>query len=414
MITYNAKDLIQQATMLADLQNSDFISWKENIMFLDNAWTELYQSLINHGDKTYLQEFSFSGERTYLPDDFYQLYYVCYTNGTYEKPIARKAKTSTGQGPYYDIVGNELIIYRDSVSNMNKIKVQYYPVKWSITYRAKDMNLNSEGNLNFSSINDVADRYVLVGGTDIWNIVDGTLYSSNPSASYNMLYMSADRPVAITKDEDYNKVYFKVNNNGYYGIFLNNTLSIYTILGNHLIKTVPLSSNFWTSVSNTGTFVNDTLYLFASNYNGQTGVFQVNNGTPKLLSACTSTPIVSFNGNIYYNDNTDGIMQNDKVIYPIDSFNEFNGVMKEDLNTGYGILVDKYLLRSNFEDTELNFPNNFYYNILAYKLAIYYKIKQNADPSGLLVMLSEAEKTFYNTLPRDENNFIRIANAYAY
>ena len=50
MITYNAKDLIQQATMLADLQNSDFISWKENIMFLDNAWTELYQSLINHGD----------------------------------------------------------------------------------------------------------------------------------------------------------------------------------------------------------------------------------------------------------------------------------------------------------------------------------------------------------------------------
>jgi len=138
MITYNAKDLIQQATMLADLQNSDFISWKENIMFLDNAWTELYQSLIDHGDKTYLQEFSFSGERTYLPDDFYQLYYVCYTNGTYEKPIARKAKTSTGQGPYYDIVGNELIIYRDSVSNMNKIKVQYYPVKWSITYSAKN------------------------------------------------------------------------------------------------------------------------------------------------------------------------------------------------------------------------------------------------------------------------------------
>ena len=400
--------------MLADLQNSDFISWKENIMFLDNAWTELYQSLINHGDKTYLQEFSFSGEKTYLPDDFYQLYYVCYTNGTYEKPIARKAKTSTGQGPYYDIVGNELIIYRDSVSNMNKIKVQYYPTKWAITYSAKDANLNREGNLNFSNIIDVADRFALVNGTDIWNIIDGSLYSSTTGASYNMLYISAGNPVAITKDA--NKVYFKVNNNGYYGVFSNNTLNIYTILGDHLIKTLPLSSSFWSAVSKsvTGTFVNDTLYLFASQYNGQTGVFQVNNGTPKLLSACTSTPIVSFNGNVYYNDNTDGIIRNDKVLYPIDSFNEFNGVMKEDLNTGYGILVDKYLLKSNFEDTELSFPNNFFYNYLAYKLAAYYKIKQASDPTGILMMLSEAEKTFYDTLSRDENNFVRISNAYAY
>ena len=353
-------------------------------------------------------------EKTYLPDDFYQLYYVCYTNGTYEKPIARKAKTSTGQGPYYDIVGNELIIYRDSVSNMNKIKVQYYPTKWAITYSAKDANLNREGNLNFSNIIDVADRFALVNGTDIWNIIDGSLYSSTTGASYNMLYISAGNPVAITKDA--NKVYFKVNNNGYYGVFSNGTLNIYTILGDHLIKTLSLPNSFWSAVSKsvTGTFVNDTLYLFASQYNGQTGVFQVNNGTPKLLSACTSTPIVSFNGNVYYNDNTDGIIRNDKVLYPIDSFNEFNGVMKEDLNTGYGILVDKYLLKSNFEDTELSFPNNFFYNYLAYKLAAYYKIKQASDPTGILMMLSEAEKTFYDTLSRDENNFVRISNAYAY
>jgi hypothetical protein len=84
------------------------------------------------------------------------------------------------------------------------------------------------------------------------------------------------------------------------------------------------------------------------------------------------------------------------------------------MNTGYGILTDSVTIHGIFEDTELDFPNNFFYNFLAYKLAIYYKIKQNADPSGLMVMLSEAEKTFYDTLPRDENNFVRIANAYAY
>lgn len=402
--------------MLADLQNSDFISWKENIMFLDNAWTELYQSLIDHGDKTYLQEFSFSGERTYLPDDFYQLYYVCYTNGTYEKPIARKAKTSTGQGPYYDIVGNELIIYRDSVSNMNKIKVQYYPVKFSITYKANEIDLNRDNEMNFGAIYDVADRYVLVpmgANKEIWDVINNQKYSTVESTA-NMLYIAANKPVAITKNNSY--VYFRVNNIGYYGTFLDDTLSIYTILGDHFIRNVSLSEDFWNTVSKstTGTFIDDTLYLFATDYQSQTGVFEINNGVPKLLSSCTGTSIVSFNGNIYYNDNNKGIIRNNDIIYPIDSYSSFNGVMKEDLNTGYGILVDKYILRSNFENTELNFPNNFYYNILAYKLAIYYKIKQNADPSGLSALLANAEKTFYDTLPRDENNFVRIANAYAY
>lgn len=401
--------------MLADLQNSDFISWKENIMFLDNAWTELYQSLINHGDKTYLQEFSFSGERTYLPDDFYQLYYVCYTNGTYEKPIARKAKTSTGQGPYYDIVGNELIIYRDSVSNMNKIKVQYYPVKFSITYKANEKDLNQSNEMNFGTIYDVADRYVLVSGSsgrEIWDIINGQKYEDTGGIQ-SLLCMNAGKPVAVYKNGS--NVYFKVNNIGYYGSYSSGVLSIQTTASDRIIKQISLPSNFWNSIDKyrTGTFVNNTLYVYAT-YQSISGVYEVTNGIPKLIASCTSTDIVSFNGSIYYSDNTEGIIRNDKVLYPIDTFNTFNGVMKEDLNTGYGILVDKYILRSNFEDTELDFPNNFYYNILAYKLAIYYKIKQNADFSGLSALLANAEKTFYDTLPRDENNFVRIANAYAY
>ena len=407
--------------MLADLQNSDFISWKENIMFLDNAWTELYQSLINHGDKTYLQEFSFSGERTYLPDDFYQLYYVCYTNGTYEKPIARKAKTSTGQGPYYDIVGNELIIYRDSVSNMNKIKVQYYPIKRAITYSANEVDLNHDNTMSFSSIYDVAGRYALVNITsssssesrEIWDMIEGQKVA-NATNNSTFLYIVSGRPEALVR----NGIYFKVNNNGYYSTYSNNKLSIYSILGNNLVREVNVPLAFYNKLSSnvTGTFTNDAVYLYSqySYLDQPAGVYELRDGIIKAISACTATSIVNFNGNVYYNDNTEGIIKNNEVLYPVGSFSQFNGVMKEDLNTGYGVLVDKYLLKSNFEDTELDFPNNFYYNILAYKLAIYYKIKQNADPSGLMLMLSEAEKTFYNTLPRDENNFIRIANAYAY
>jgi hypothetical protein len=70
MTTYNAKDLIEQAQMLGDLQNSDFISWKENMMFLDNAWSELYQQIINHGDKGFIKTFTFEGNSCELPCDF--------------------------------------------------------------------------------------------------------------------------------------------------------------------------------------------------------------------------------------------------------------------------------------------------------------------------------------------------------
>ena len=454
MITYNAKDLIQQATMLADLQNSDFISWKENIMFLDNAWTELYQSLINHGDKTYLQEFSFSGERTYLPDDFYQLYYVCYTNGTYEKPIARKAKTSTGQGPYYDIVGNELIIYRDSVSNMNKIKVQYYPTKAAITLRNKTVKIdpsivsgaisrypyNQLSNIvdasgdyllytfSYSSNNSLKYGYIVFDAMKglIKEIVDNISYSVDLPTSLNIV--SGEPQAATILGRGAGSFKLKINNIVYPTDFSSGTVITFNIYkgsySSGICKRYVISRETDLLLSNTmsnstyTTLLNDDLYGFRY-IDGQNtvgnGLYKVNLPTGELsLVDADAIPgaVVSFNGNIYYNT-SNGVCRNGEVILDSPAYMNFTAVADENLNTGYGILADN-AYHGIFEDTELDFPNNFFYNFLAYKLAIYYKIKQNADPSGLMVMLSEAEKTFYDTLPRDENNFVRIANAYAY
>ena len=155
MIDYNAKDLIEQAQMLADLQNSDFISWKENIMFLDNAWTELYQQIINHGDKAFLETFDFEGDRCELPCDFYQLHYICYNDGFTKRPINRKSKTSTNEGPYYDIVGNEIVIY-NKMNSLKKIEVQYYPVRDSITFASDDVKVEGID----GQVIDVCDKKV--------------------------------------------------------------------------------------------------------------------------------------------------------------------------------------------------------------------------------------------------------------
>ena len=87
--------------------------------------------------------------------------------------------------------------------------------------------------------------------------------------------------------------------------------------------------------------------------------------------------------------------------------------MRVDNKTGYGILVDNFVLKSAYENTELLFPNNVYYTFMAYKMAAYYKIKQGADPSGVSALGADALKTFYDTLPRDENEYVRISNIYA-
>lgn len=52
----NVKDIINRAKELADLQNSDFIGWKENVSLLNEAYNKLYTELINHKDKYFIKE----------------------------------------------------------------------------------------------------------------------------------------------------------------------------------------------------------------------------------------------------------------------------------------------------------------------------------------------------------------------
>ena len=395
--------------MLADLQNSDFISWKENIMFLDNAWTELYQQIINHGDKTFLQEFSFAGSRIILPEDFYQLYYICYSDGQYERPIARKAKTSTGQGPYYDIVNNELIIYRDNVNSLNKIIVRYYPVKYAITYRTNTCDLSIKTPLAIDgNIIDVADKYVLTDTGYIYDIINRLEYSSDNTDCF-MLCLKAGLPLAI--GENSTAICYKVDNKFYNSIYDDGKL-ILRRGEKEIVRYSVNETNYQRLQYNKiNTIVDDVIYFVENNT-----VYAWNLITDKIsvfVENVISDKVSSFDGSLYY-ETVNGIFRDDECIIDADEYDDYNGTMKADFQSGYGILTDGKFLFGSFHNTELDFPNNFYYNYLAYKLAVYYKIKQGADPSALMISLAEAEKTLYDTMPRDENNFVRISNVYAY
>lgn len=417
MTTYNAKDLIEQAAMLADLQNSDFISWKENMMFLDNAWADLYQQIINHGDKTFIKTFTFTGNRVELPDDFYQLNYVCYSSGFNRIPINRKAKTASSNGPFYDLIGNELVIY-NKLNSMQTIEVDYFPTRGSITFAADERVLDEHVSLSY--FRDVCDRWVLVNplntGWAVYDLIGNT--KLNISGSNNAFMIQKPISSNIYGDNNFcvisdtTKPYFKKDFRAYYVVHANNKLTIYKSDGqNTIYKEI-------SDVTVVPTFPTGKVNAM-SDY----GLYWVENGSLKYWDFETRlTSVVSDNvvddkvycyNNVVYYETGKGVMADDQLVLDTGDYNRYLGTMKADLKTGYGILVDNGVIKSAFPNTELDYPNNFYFNYMAYQLAVYYKIKQNQDPSGLVALAGEALRTFYDSLPKDENEYVRIANVYA-
>lgn len=396
MIDYNAKDLIEQAQMLADLQNSDFISWKENIMFLDNAWTELYQQIINHGDKAFLETFDFEGDRCELPCDFYQLHYICYNDGFTKRPINRKSKTSTNEGPYYDIVGNEIVIY-NKMNSLKKIEVQYYPVRDSITYASDDVKVKGID----GQVIDVCDKKVFYKKGNEYFVRD---IINNIEETGTGGFILTDNGI-VNSD----KPCFKADNKVYYSEYKNNVVTFKKANGTEIHR-IEVAEDPHFPVRQINAITDCAAFFY---YNGTLKRFDLETGkTEDYVDNLINPKIYSFNNNIYY-ETVDGIWCNCKLLIPSKDYDTYQGVMKVDNKTGYGILVDNLVIKSAYEDTELLFPNNVYYTFMAYKLAAYYKIKQGADPSGVSLLGQGALKTFYDTLPRDENEYVRISNIYA-
>ena len=73
MITYNASDIVKRAEQLADLENSDFISFSEKIALLNEAYQVLYQKGINKDVNAFVKYINTRDRVIQLPRDFYQL-----------------------------------------------------------------------------------------------------------------------------------------------------------------------------------------------------------------------------------------------------------------------------------------------------------------------------------------------------
>ena len=473
MIKYTTKDIVNRAKQLADLNNSDFISWNENINLLNENWQKIYQQLIDNGDKTFIKEFeTVSLNKIKLPCDFYQLFSVELIPSC--RQILRKAKSESESSLTYDIENDYLILY-GTVSE--KIRIKYIPIPQTLTLQNETKDIDSDFSNVYSSILEneelkfmdcYKNKYLFLKKTNGTNICNLYIFNKDTNEikkitndfsneiTYavigykNIVYfISRDKstskysiysiknnivtaelegtstsPSLLKRDKDVGAIYIE---NKRMNIFVNDDKPLFPNIDN---LDVVLSEGIGTYMSFTKDYI--SLLLPIVNEKSENKWIQLDvdlTTTPYVATKTTPFEGLDFGYSHTYKRYSNVI--NGKVcistknMFYVDGYGLFNndeyeviGVNELNNDEGYGIsIIDTYntnhvLLHSHFVDTLLLYPNNIYFNFMAILLAISYKIKQNADINVLSTKYGEMEAQYFDSLSRDVNNVVRITNVY--
>ena len=397
MVKFRAIDVYNRALALADLQNSNFISYGDGFYMLNAAYRKVYQDAINQGDLNYLVEVRLIANRNStfkLPDDFYQLAMVTDDYGN-EIPMLRLAYSMSDYGY---LIKNNTIVLRNVNGN---VILKYYPVPDTITFKNARRQSNkvlvaSQFGTPFTGF----DSKVFTTSRYIYDMQTAQAYNmSTLINSYQHILIGRDGVLVIL--------------NGEYRFALFNASSYTDTFVRPLLTT-------------SGNFIENT--------------FDNINGWGWCNDDASARYVVS-DGNVYFNGSLIGtaadLMRNNldngrviywngqwcfvtlsKIVYPDGSWESTDSptaiaLLKCDTETGYGYViptVNNFSVEGWTPDTVIDYPNNTLFDLTVYELAIQFRIKQGADPSGLMQMYQQLEKTYNKTISMNNDDFPTIRN----
>lgn len=376
-MTYTAKDIIKSARQISDLENSDFISWSENIRLLNESFTALHQKLINKGDFIFTDEILISKEQP-LPENFYQVLSVL---DNYNTPVPRYSIGMNDCQVWYKLINNNIIL-----NGLQSAKLAYFTKPQFLTYPAETINDAlplTEGEV----IKFACDNYALTN-KNVWDIKEATIIRAAAETDvyvdgYGRTYLANEKPIFYPDGRC-----FKLTNTGCFDPDCE----------------VPYSND----IENI-TFDGVCYYV---RYNDKTiKVFE--QADPNYIDV-----LEGYDSNIYFSNGhkfyiKNGIAYIDDIhMYDASIYDNKVFMLKIDLNTGYGLFTNNNKILSIAVDTELNLPNNLYYNVLAYMLAFAYCCKQGKDVSYVGTQLNNNTEILYDTLTNDAFSQMKITNIY--
>lgn len=387
MIKYNVKDIIERAEQLADLQNSDFISDSEKQALLNEAWSIFHQKIINSADKAFLKTVSVrNGSR--LPSDFLQMASI-YIRDSKEQIQRINAAQRMG----YDIINDTLFLSKD-YENLNVV-MSYFPKPKTLFYCSGKKE--KKGFTTSPKIIIDEDLYIDIDDNICSFSADTVVQPATVSG-----LMLKNGCISVSDDV----TLFK----NYNGVTVESRETIpFVVRGNEItydtIKTDEDLSNYMLYVTDKG---NEQGYFIGKDLKLYTKDFQ------EVLSLTSSDLIYCRGDGLYIGNTGEGkirrVLGSVVETFPLSLFG-FNAFVDD-----FSCIVsmgENYYKTSYGFNTILDYPNNIYYTVLAYSLAISFKLKQNGDTSVLSGKYEEALSQFYDSIQRDDNGSYTIRNVYA-
>lgn len=385
---YTATEILTRAKSLADLENSNFLSWGDQVYALNLAYKKVYTDCIASGDLNYLQEVVLESKGSAefaLPEDFYQLASISDINGN-ELP---KLPLSSSPIDYGYLIVNGTIRIQGCPRS---VIMRYYPEPVYITYRqprTSSFELSPNGLI-----------------TGFGNLVAGTngIFDITTRQQVNSLTLSSTDIKVLGRDQ------YVVGG------------SLRWIIGDSTYG----SSNYpclKTSGSIIDNSIGGTGQQMAWSNDDSTAVFHYMSGTGLHFNRQPLNILLSddqlHNGRVIYWNNKWALVTLRQIIYE-DGTKEKSDVsgavalLKCDTSTGYGYLVrtafNQFAVEGWAPETLLDYPSNILFELTAILMAIQFRSKQSANTTFLEELYSKHLATYWKSLPSDNNQFQTIRN----
>ena len=370
-----ASKLITRAKQIADVANSDFLSYDELIDYLNVSWKNVYQTIIQYNLNIFTVEANLVGS-----SGVYKLPFDCYQIKSVKNPytgveIPRKADSESMYGLHYEIVNDNLILG----PSCGQVTITYWRKPYFLTFP----NATLETNYNKSE------------DTEILDVCKDAILVKDAENKYYIKSLLTDSKLDLSfiEPDDYEKIY--LGNNFIIGIngsayevkdFYGNLVFYGDITADYVIK------------SDKGLIYSGVLDTDKVN------ILEVDNVTEVASIKFTSKPdnIICIDDEFYFVEKDAmpvGIFDcrpayttPDKKLHLInDQFDRSKDIIEfvsvptigKLICTNYGFLDFSGKLYSNVPDTQLSFPNNLFFDCISYDLAIRFLCKMNADSSGV-------------------------------
>lgn len=420
-MNYRASQLIDRAKKLADIRNTDFLDHTELTQYINDSFTTVFNWLMNIGDTQFVKEVELvnaGSVGTYteydLPDDLYVIKSI--KNMYSGHLIPRHAESEGVSSGSYDIVNDKLRLY--GVCNSN-ITVTYYIKPPFITI--PDTTVEVEQNVD--GILSAAGNSVLFDDGTIWNlktneslgsitIEDGHTYvlgnghvldyaaTAYKYRNYKGIVLyEGTGAVASTFYTDKFYVGFQLMSDGELTppIIYNKAVStisdkIITKLGNYFVAYNGTDIDVY--------YYDDIVYSIKANLNYSGAVVtptdDFDNNPSFILNAENKHFMVVLHNNYYemFELDTDAVIDVAQLKY---------GLLSSDGTNAF--------ITSWVPDTEMNFPNEMYFSMIACDLALRFLMKQNADGSSVTALYQDMKTTFMQSLSQNAD-FCRVKNVY--